>query len=152
MALHFTATGVPFSIAHQKAITQLYGLFPPRFQAQQVYVQQVAERDWKHGSGHYGWCDLSGNITLLAKRWPNVPGIACHELGHAFAYQLWTPAEAATWAAFYPKHKRELGTSYAERSADEGWAELVVCILRPGLPNYRAASAAALGYGRSLLK
>lgn len=149
--LHFMASGKPFTVAHQTAITQLFNLFPPRFQAQQVYIRQLRRSQWTHGEQHYGWCDPSGNITLLAGRWPNVPGIPVHEFGHAYAYQLWTPAQKATWAAFYAKHMGELGTDYAKTNAQEGWAELVVCVLRPGLPNYRPASPAALAMGRSLL-
>lgn len=145
--------GKPAFTEQQKAaLTQLWALFPPRARTARLYVTQVPASAWRYGQWR-GWTDESGNIYLKEAEWLGVRGLGLHELGHAYHYIFLTPAEWAEWEAFWAKHSGECGTKYVRvaKNANEGLSELLVCILKPGLPGYSSPSPAALAEGRRLL-
>ena len=150
MPLHFLPR-YPFSPAHQKALTSLLTLFPKRFQALETYISQVSEREWKHGT-YRGFTDTSGNVELKEGQWWRIRGLAIHELGHAYHYRLITGKAWSDWELFWAKHKREMGTSYGEKNADEGFSEAVVGVLKPGLGGYGKLPKVVADYVRGLLK
>lgn len=150
--LVFLDAKAPFTTQQKAALEQLFGLFPQRFRTLRIYVSDVPAKDWRYG-GWRGWTDESGNVNLKQTEWLGVRGLGLHELAHAYHYRLLTVAEWAEWSAFWAQHQNELGTRYARvaRNADEGLSELIVCLLKPGLPGYSTPSPAALAEARRLL-
>lgn len=142
----------PFTDQQRLALESLFRLFPPRFTFSHVFVTQVPASAWRYGKWR-GWTDESGNVNLKQTEWLGVRGLALHELAHAYHYRFLTPAEWDEWSAFWAKHPGECGTDYKRvaRNADEGFSELIVCLLRPGLPGYGRPSPAAAALGRRLL-
>jgi hypothetical protein len=151
MPILFVASGAPLTVAQQRAISEAFALFPRRFTDCDIHVTQVPAGEWLYGE-HSARTDMRGDVFLKAGIWPKIPGLVVHELAHAWTRTVMSGEEWRRWAACYADREDECGHDYGRGDPEEGWAQSVVSLLCPGLPNYRPASAAVLEMVGELLR
>ncbi len=131
----------PFRADHIHAIDTLFALCPPKVRAVSVYIAQIPEEQWQHGTFR-GWSN-NGSIELKGRLWLAVAGLPLHEFGHVPYQVLASPDQREEWGRFWDLHKKQLGTAYATTNPDEGYAESFVGTYRgAALKGYKPVSEA----------